>query len=354
VGAHRIRIPELPAPKPKVVVDERRKLILADVPLRGYFAFDGGIAVRNKFTRNMGYVLDGLLRLADAAVYDLSGTARTAKTSTGWLLESSTSSTRQGIPIYCLYGFGTTSPTVTDNDLASPDLSNDTCYVDTVEMDTYTQLVIAGYYTPDTNKSYNEAGVRWLFDSYNAYATLLSRTVFSSTLTRNAYTEYFDGYVLTFPANYTRWFIRALHAAMIGHCYHNARRARQGQASDGTVFSIRSQSFAGSPDVMIGSDNTPPSPADYNLKSPIASLSSQLQSVEVDTTAQEVRVVRTGTYTPSTNVTLGEIGLFCNLNAYVAGSLTTKKTMLVRVALSTPVTLRAGTTYTLGIVIRLP
>jgi len=104
---------------------------------------------------------------------------------------------------------------------------------------------------------------------------------------------------------------------------------------------------------MIGSDNTAPNPTDYNLKAPIASLASQTQSVEVDTTLQEVRVVRTGTYTPSSNVTLGEIGLFANLSGYVGGTLTSKKTMLVRVALGTPVTLYANTTYTLGIVIKL-
>ena len=349
-----MRIQNLPTPEPRVYIDERRKLILADVPLRGYFVFDEGLVVKNKFTRNMGYILDGLLRLADVTVYDEGGTGRTAKTSTGGLLYSPGYSYNMGQPAFLQFGTGTASPTVTDNNLASADINTPTHYIDTVESSSSTQLVVAARWAPDASKSYAEAGLKWISDFYNNYAHLLARTVFPSYLSRSAYTEYFDGYAISFPASYTVWFIRALQMALSGHDIRQTR-GRPATATDGSSFSIRApRAFAGTPDVAIGSDNTPPSPTDYNLKSPIASLSSQSQSVEVDTTAQEVRVVRTGTYTPSTNVTLGEIGLFCNLNAYVAGSATTKKTMLVRVALSTPVTLSAGTTYTLGIVIRLP
>ena len=353
-----MRIPNLPVPEPRVYIDERRKLILADVPLRGYFVLDEGLIVKNKFIRNMGYIIDGLLRLADVSVYDTGGTTRTARTSAGGLLYlvSGYSGTPryEGQVAFFQFGTGSTTPTVTDNNLATADLHTPTQYIDTVESSTSTQLVVAARWAPDANKNYVEAGLKLLTDDYYGYVILLARTVFPSYLTRTAYTEYFDGYAISFPANYTVWFIRALQMALSGNDKFQAR-GRPAQAIDGSSFSIQApRAFAGTPDVVIGSDNTPPSPTDYNLKSPIASLSSQSQSVEVDTTAQEVRVVRTGTYTPSSNVTLGEIGLFCNLNAYVAGSATTKKTMLVRVALSTPVTLSAGTTYTLGIVIRLP
>jgi len=259
-----------------------------------------------------------------------------------------------GRPAFLQFGTGTTSPTVTDNNLGTTDIMLPTQYIDTVESSTSTQLVVAARWSPDADKSYAEAGLKWISDINYNYAHLLARTVFPSYLTRSAYTEYFDGYAISFPANYTVWFIRALQMALSGIDIRQTR-GRPATATDGSRFSIRTpRAFAGTPDVVIGSDNTPPSPTDYNLKSPIASLASQAQSVEVDTTLQEVRVVRTGTYTPSTSVTLGEIGLFCNLNGYAAGSAVTRKTMLVRVALSTPVTLSAGTTYTLGIVIRLP
>jgi hypothetical protein len=345
---------ELPVPKPRVIVDGRRKLILADVPLRGYFVLDEGIIVRNKFTRNMGYILDGLLRLVDVSAYDEGGTSRTSKTSTGGLLYSLASSFRVGLSAFLQFGTGSASPTVTDNNLASADIHAPTHYIDTVEDSNSTQLVVSARWAPDANKNYAEAGLKWIIDLYNAYVSLLARTVFPSYLARTAYTDYFDGYAISFPANYTVWFIRALQLALSGSDMRQTR-GRPATANDGSSFSIQApRAFAGTPDVMIGSDNSPASPTDYNLKSPIASLSSQSQSVEVDTTLQEVRVVRQGTYTPSQNVTLGEIGLYCLLNAYVGGSSATKKTMLVRVPLSPPVTLYANTTYTLGIVIRLP
>jgi hypothetical protein len=57
-------------------------------------------------------------------------------------------------------------------------------------------------------------------------------------------------------------------------------------------------------------------------------------------------------YTPSTDVQLGEIGLFANVNGYVGATVAGRRTLLVRVALSDPVTLNAGNTYTLGIVLQ--
>lgn len=326
--------------------------ILAVASVKGYFKLDGIGLIRNKFTRNMGYTIDGFLRASDVTVYDEGGTGRTAKTSSGGFLYSSSSNVAEGATVYLQFGLGSTSPTISDNNLASADIAVPSHYIDTVETPTYNQLIVGGRWTPDASKSYLEAGLKWLIDNNYGYRTLLARTVFSSALTRSAYTEYFDGYALTFPANFTLWFVRALHSGLSGHLFTESR-SRLGIASDGTSFSIHSAyAFAGSPDVMIGSGNNPASPTDYNLNSPIGSLSSQSQAVEVDTTLQEVRVVRTGTYTPSTNVTLGEIGLFANLKAYAAGSSTTKKVMIARVPLSSPVTLTSGTAYTLGIILR--
>jgi hypothetical protein len=348
-----MRLPRLPAPGARVTASKRGRLVLAEVAVAGRFVLDGGVAVRNKFTRNAGYVLDGLLRLANVTLYDEGGTGRTASTGNGGLLTSHTASSNMGQPVFLQFGTGTTSPTVTDNNLVAADIAVPTQYVDTVETSSETRLVIAGRWAPDAGKSYAEAGLKWIFDASYNYAALLARTVFPSYQTRSAYTEYLDGYVLSFPASFTVWFVRALHAALSGH---DARQTRGRAAVDvtGASFAMRApRVFAGSPDVMIGSDNSPASPTDYNLKAPVASLGSQSQIVEVDTTLQEVRVVRTGTYTPSANVTLGEIGLFCSLNGFAGGSAVTRKVMLVRVPLDTPVTLSAGTTYTLGIVIRL-
>jgi hypothetical protein len=348
-----VRVPKLPELRSEVRVDKRRRLVVAEVPVRGYFVLDEGVAVRNKFNRNMGYILDGLLKVASVTVFDEGGTGRTAQTSTGGLLYSNSASYLTGSPVFLQFGTGTATPTVTDNNLATPDLYPPTNYIDTIETDTSTQLVVAGRWAPDASKNYTEAGLKWISDTSGNYAHLLARTLFPGYLPRSAYEEYFDGYVLSFPASFTVWFVRALQSALSGTDRRQAR-GRLARMTTGERFVIQApRAFAGSPDVAIGSDNTPPSPTDYNLRSPIASLGSQTQTVEVDTSLQEVRIVRSGVYTPSTTVTLGEIGLFCNLNGYVGGTLAGRRTLLVRVALSEPVTLAAGTTYSFAIVIRL-
>ena len=329
-----------------------RKLFF-EVPLKGYFKLDGYGLVRNKFNRNMGYIIDGLLRLADVSVYDEGGASRTVKTSYGYLPAYYYIGYNAGIALFSHFGTGQATPTVTDNNLASADIYVPTNYIDVSELADRTQLLIAGVWSPDVNKNYYEAGLKWMIDFYSNFVCLLARTIFPSALLRVAFTQYFDGYVLEFQSQFTRWFVRAL-SLFISGLELRQTRGRVAKDTSGNLFVIRSpRAFAGSPDVMIGSDNTPQSPDDYKLKSPITSLDSQNQTVEVDTVNQEVRIIRTGSITPSSNITLGEIGLFCNLAGFRDGSSVTPKVMIARVALTSPITLYAGTTYTLGIVLKL-
>ncbi|MEM2678051.1 MAG: hypothetical protein QXU62_05360 [Thermofilaceae archaeon] len=331
-------------------MEEAPRRLIVPVRVQGFFQLDGQL-YRNKFTRNMGYIIDGLLRRVNVTVYDSGGTSRTAYTSYGGLLYSASTTNNMGSPLHFIYGTGVTTPSVTDNWLASADATtrNPNHYNDSIEESTETRLLVAGRWAPDASKTLSEAGLGLIVDGYNGYVTLLARSVLSPSITRTAYTEYYDGYVLRFPASFTRWFVRALLAATAGYRYFVCRSTVV-TAADGSPLVLQSNNtFAGTVDVRIGSDNTSPSPTHTNLLSPIASLSSQSQTVEVDTVLQEVRIVRTGTYTPSTNVTLGEIGLFASLNGYRAGSTASALTMVCRVALDTPVTLNAGTTYTLGI-----
>ena len=329
-----------------------RKAIVAEVPVKGFYVLDDGLLIRNKFTRNMGYIIDGLLRLASVSVFDEGGTSRTANTGDGGLIRSLNTSYEQGPTVFLQLGTGTVSPTVNDNNLASPSAMLPTSYIDVDEDTSNTSILIASRYGLSSLVNVAEIGLKLLIDVYYNYATLLSRAVLPSAVSRSPYAIYFDGYQLTFPAEFTRWFVRALYCAMVGH-RRRATICLPAKASDGSDYSIQNgATFAGSPDVVIGSDNTPTSPTNTNLRSPIASLSSQSQAVEVDTSLNEVRVVRTGIYTPVTTVTLGEIGLFANINGYVGATVAGRRTLLVRVALPTPVTLNAGTTYTLGIVLK--
>jgi len=329
-----------------------RKLIVAEVPVRGFFRLDGGLLIRNKFTRNMGFIIDGLLRQANATVYDEGGATRTIATSTGSLLQSWSASSEQGIPIFAQFGTGTTNPTVNDNNLASPSLILPTSYIDVVEDTSNTSLLVAARYSPSSLLNATEMGLKLFIDVANNFAILLSRTRFPSAVSRSAYTPYFDGYQLSFPAEFTLWFVRALFCSMVGH-RKRPTLCLNAKMPDGSDYTIQSANvFAGSPDVVIGSDNTPASPTLANLRSPIASLGTQTQTVEVDTALNEVRIVRTGVYTPTTITLLGEIGLFININGFVGATVAARRTLLARVALTTPVTLNAGTTYTLGIVLK--
>ena len=329
-----------------------RKQIIAEVPVRGFFRLDGGLLIRNKFTRNMGFIIDGLLRLTNVTVFDEGGASRTAQTSTGSLLQSAGASGEQGPVIFAQFGTGTTAPTVNDNNLASPSLILPTSYIDIVEDTSSMNLLIAARYSTSTLLNATEMGLKLFVDTAGNFVTLLSRTRFPSAVSRSAYVSYFDGYQLSFPAEFTQWFVRALFCAMVGH-RRRPTSCLNSKMPDGSDYAIQSPNvFAGSPDVVIGSDNTPASPTFTNLRSPIAPLSTQTQTVEVDTALNEVRIVRTGIYTPATTTQLGEIGLFANINGFVGATVAARRTLLVRVALSTPITLNAGTTYTLGIVLK--
>jgi hypothetical protein len=335
------------------VVDRGRNRILAIADVKGHFIIHGYGLVRNKFTRNMGYIIDGLLRRADVGVYDQGGTGRGARTGGGGLTyHTDCSSCDSGPPFFIVFGVSTTTPTVTDNNLASlTDWLNISIF-DVVEETSQTSLVLAGRWAPTSSKTLYEVGLLLETSNQYHYRTLLARTVISGGVSKSAFTLYLDGYRLTFPSTFTKWFVRALFSCMMGlRCVQ--WMSLPVRDVTGAWFTTRSaDTFAGSPDVMIGSDNSPASPDQYNLLSPITSLASQAQAVEVDTTLQEVRVVRYGTYTPSSNVTLGEVGLFTNLYVYDGTTVVSKKVLVSRVPLDTPVTLSAGTTYTIGIVLR--
>jgi hypothetical protein len=332
-----------------VHVSRDKRTILVETDIKGYFIVDKE-RIKNRFTQNMGRVIDGLLRRVNVTVYDEGGTSTSLYTSYGGLLYYSATTNNAGSTLLVQYGTGTTPPTVTDNNLASPHIIIPTSLIDIAEATDRTEIVIGGKYTPSLDRTYTEIGLK--LHPTGGARTLLARALIPST-PRSAYTTYMDGYVLAFPSTFTRWFIRALYCAMVGH-YGSLTHCLPAVRHDGITYVIRSGDvFAGTLDLQIGSDNSPASPTDYNLKSPIGSLSNQTQTVEVDTTLNEVRVVRSGSYTPASDVTLGEIGLFGDLRGYISETIGSQRTLLVRVPLDTPVTLTAGTTYTIALVIKL-
>jgi hypothetical protein len=128
----------------RVLVDKRRNRVLAVADVKGYFSIRGYGLVRNKFTRNIGFIVDGLLRRADVTVYDQGGTGRTAGTSNGGLSYSPGSSNDMGPQFFVVFGTSTTTPTVTDNNLGSLSDWLYTNVFDVVDEADQTSLVLAG------------------------------------------------------------------------------------------------------------------------------------------------------------------------------------------------------------------
>jgi hypothetical protein len=300
--------------------------------------------IPNKGYKNFAYALHSSLSNTNQTLIDISGYSRTFNPDSFALtrLNLGSSSSPHDVTRYELYSrhFGT-------GVLGVHWLVEGTENTSLVTYHPYSFL------PPD--KAIGEVGLYFVGHYYDTqyyeylfFTYLVARAIIDPAITKYANTLYEEGWQIDFPSNYTKWFLRV---------YFRPMQRFAGDFNtlitdiNGYLYATRERSpWAGSPDVMIGSNNTPPSPTDYALKSPIGSLSSQAQAVEIDTTLQECRVVRTGTYTPTANITLGEVALFTNV--YDAGG-TARKIMVARGVWDTPVTLVANTTYTIGIALRL-
>ena len=225
-----------------------------------------------------------------------------------------------------------------------------------VEGVTQTKIVTYHRYVfPSPSKAVGEVGFYLRYTGYRGdavnladYSFLLARAILDPVIDKPAMTLHEDGWEIVFPANYPYWFLRVL----MNTCYGvDSGLGDLIRAIDGVYYVVRQHSpWAGSPDVMIGRDNSSPLPTDYHLKNPIGSLASQAHTVEIDTALQECRIVRTGTYTPTTTETLGEVALYCNVTD--TGG-TARKIMIARGIWDPPVTLEAGVTYTIGIALKM-
>jgi hypothetical protein len=329
--------------------NHHKPLMLELEPIKGFFIPECSLnelkspkrreylfKIPNKGYKNFAYALNASLTNSNQTLIDINGSSQTWTPNRFSLtrLNLGSSSSPHDVTRYELYSRYFTSGPFGMHWL--------------VEETTKTSLITFYRYSfmpPD--RAIGEVGL-YFADAFTAYTYLVARAIIDPAITKYANTLYEEGWQIDFPSNYTMWFLRLYFEPLqyMGGAFGSLVRA-----IDGALYAIRQGAiWAGSPDVMIGSDNTPPSPTDYALKSPIASLSSQSQSVEIDTTLQECRVVRTGTYTPSTVVTLGEVALF--VNVYDVGGVA-RKIMVARGVWDTPVTLIANTTYTIGIALRL-
>ncbi|MEM1542892.1 MAG: hypothetical protein QXV82_09715 [Ignisphaera sp.] len=308
--------------------------------------------IPNKGYKNFPYWLNSIFLNTGQTITNTGGTSRTITQ----FATTTTANYTQTVPemgrFEMSYGSSTDPHDITRIDLYSrhPALSFMDGFAWTVHETDKTKLMqYSRYVFAPPSLSCGEVGL-YLLVNIGVGARedfLLARAILSPVVEKEANTLYEEGWVVEFPANYTR-----VLPAVLAYCtYHTHPPKIRFLDVNGNIARIRSnQPSTGVCDVMIGSNNQSPSPDDYSLKSPIGSLSSQSQAVEIDTTLQECRIVRQGTYTPTTNVYLGEIGLFTNFYDDTGASV---KVMIARGIWETPVLLQANVTYTIGIVLKL-
>jgi len=334
--------------------DHHKPIIGYVKPLYGFYKPDEASlpkpkAFLNKGYRNLAYIIHSYLTRTEQTVIKTDGASKTYRWWRG-VGEGSEYWRGLGLPPFNI-GFGGSSAPhdVTRYQLISPYFDTAPAFHYLVEETDRTIVRIYSRYAAGIGFEIGEAGLYYFGWGTGRY--LLARAIVSPAISRSPATVYEDGWDLIFPAGWTRWFVRVFFAAYDGGSTTNVGEAVR--RTDGTTIVIRNHAdhaFRGEADVVIGRDNTPPTPEDFRVRNPIASLSSQAQSVEIDTTFQECRVVRTGTYTPSTTETLGEVGL---TTRGIGTDGATHTYLVARAVFDPPITLEAGVTYTIGIALRL-
>jgi len=314
--------------------------------------------IPNKGYRNLAYYLNTFITNSGQTIIDTGGTSRTLypirAVHPGY---DNRNPIEKAFRYYLNLGSSTSPHDITRYELYSRHFGKGGGGIGwLVEEASQTKIVTYHRYAfPAPSKAVGEAGLYLRFAGYCYDGTslldvsfLLARAIIDPVVEKPALTLHEEGWEIVFPANYAKWFLDVLMNSCFGVDSAVGQLVR---AADGGWYVIRQHSpWAGSPDVMIGSDNSPPSPTGHHLKAPIASLSSQTQGVEIDTVLQECRIVRTGTYTPSTVVTLGEVAMYTYLvDTGGAG----RKVMIARGTWDPPLTLEPGATYTIGIALRL-
>jgi len=218
----------------------------------------------------------------------------------------------------------------------------------------YSRIKAYTRYSVYTQLSISEVGLYFKVSiGSSGKVALLARTIIAPSVERYPATIYEDGYQIEFPSNVTRNFVELLYTLLTTtYTIATSKLGYLIRATDGNYYTARASSTKyDTPNLKIGDNNTPPTPTDYNLKGTIyGSLSNQAQDFQVDTAKQEMRIVRTGTFTPSTDIVLGEIGWFLNVYDYTG---TKRECLMIRGVYDPPITLQANTTYTMGLVLKL-
>jgi len=303
---------------------------------------------KNKPVSNMGKLLHILYTASSQTLKDTGGGSWSLDTGLSIYLGSSNPvyNSFHRPPSLINFGIDPTPPTLSDYELKNriTDTGTPAFILPPIYETNRTRLRFYSRYYLPVGYTVKEAG---LYLRTSTITFMLTRAVIPDGLQRNEFTQYEDGYEIVLPANYTTNFAELIHKYLTADASNLF--GNQVIATDRSKYVIRRG--VTSPDLVIGSDNTPPSPSDYYLKGTVyGSLSSQSASYEEDTTLQEIRSIRVGTITPTSNITVGEIALTLGVYDHTGA---TRRIMIARGTWTPAIQLQSGTTYTLGIVLKL-
>jgi len=332
-----------------LAITKPSEILLELEPVGGYFKPninrpEPKLVFKNKPVSNFGKLLHILYTASSQSLKNTDGYTYTADA--GWGINYSMTFTTSNIPPTLInFGIDASTPTLSDYELKSriTDRGAPAFILPPIYESDKTRLRFYSRRILPLTYNVKEVGLYIvIIDRY-----MIARAVIPDGLLRNEFTQYEDGYEIVLPSNYTRSFANLLWkhfsgdtSSLYGDIVTNI---------NGSKYVIRRG--VTTPDVRIGSDNTPPSPSDYYLKgTDLGSLSNQATAYEEDTTLQEIRSIRYGTITPTSNITVGEIALTIGVYDHTN---TVRRIMIARGVWIPAITLQANTTYTLGIVLKL-
>jgi len=345
-----------------VLISKPSEILLEVEPLKGYYIPninkpEPKLVFRNKPYANLGRILNVILTYSNGSVVDTGGGTQTLYNDMS-IQSSSTTYLHYGFATPLIINFGLQAD---PHDITRYELFNrldgvGASAIPFLELgDTYSRIKAYTRYSVYTQLSVSEVGLyaRFSTGAKGSIQVLLARTIIAPSVERYPGVVYEDGYQIEFPANVTRNFVELLYTILTTP--RDSGTSRLGyliRALDGNYYTARAGGTrADTPNLKIGDNNTPPTPTDYNLKGTVhGSLTNQSSELQIDTAKQEIRIVRTGTFTPSSDVVLGEIGWFLNVYDYTG---TKRECLMIRGVYDPPIQLNANTTYTMGLVLKL-
>lgn len=327
--------------------------ITVNIHNEGYWIINGKI-IKNKLTANWLYLLASLItNNSYTAINQQNGSESTNGNN---VVHSPNSADTRGMSLIweIMYGSSQTAPTISDYNLNTPEFLTNAVGAYEVESSSGAGIILYNQFMTLSQTTIYEIGLFFDIDLNGSNAILLSHLIFSNGLTIPANTWIQHGYQLFFPVPYTIWLVRSI--------FSNAFKVWEGPYSSGglsnsypyTIFTdITKTNFLpgnvaqiNSWSLEIGTGTTPATPQDYALGSPLASLINQTSTVTINTSTNSGTIIFSGSYTPTANVTVGELGLY----GVIQDQSGTKHTvLLIHVVFSTPISLTANTGYTFTI-----